>query len=61
MAAFIKVGRRTLPPARAAYVPPDLVFSVGEETEMNAEKETRDVEPGLGSGDDRWIPPPRND
>ncbi|MDP7066068.1 MAG: hypothetical protein QF637_00430 [Acidimicrobiales bacterium] len=61
MAAFIKVWRRTVPPARAPYVPPDLVFSVVDETEPNANKETREVEPGLGSGDGRWIQPPRND
>ncbi|HAF68076.1 MAG TPA: hypothetical protein DCL16_03050 [Acidimicrobiaceae bacterium] len=60
-AVFIKVWRRTLPPARAPYIPPDLVFSVVEEIDLNEKNETRQVEPGLGSGDGRWIQPPRND
>jgi hypothetical protein len=60
-AAFIKVWRRTLPPARLPYVPPDFVFSVVNEQEPNENNETLKGEPGLGSGDGRWIQPPRND
>ena len=47
--------------------PPDLVFSVVEETDPNENDETNEInesrqgEPGLGSGDGRWIQPPRND
>ncbi len=61
LAAFTKVWRRTLPPAKAAYVPPDFVFSVVEENETNTNEETQGEQPGLGSGDGRWIQPPRND
>ncbi len=66
-ALFVKVWRRTLPPSRSPYVPPDLVFSVVEETDPNENDETNEInesrqgEPGLGSGDGRWIQPPRND
>jgi hypothetical protein len=61
LAAFIKVWRRTLPPAKAPYVPPDFVFSLVEENETNTNEETQGEQPGLGSGDGRWIQPPRND
>ena len=60
-AVFVKVWRKTLPPSRSPYIPPDLVFSVVEENDMTENNETRPAEPGLGSGDGRWIQPPRND
>ncbi|MBM46937.1 MAG: hypothetical protein CL458_11960 [Acidimicrobiaceae bacterium] len=60
-ALFIKVWRRTLPPSRLPYVPPDFAFSVVKEHEPNENNETRQEEPGLGSGDGRWIQPPRDD
>ncbi len=63
LALFIKVWRKTLPPARAPYLPPDLVF-VAEAKELIEEQQENaalEVEPGLGSGDGRWIQPPRND
>ena len=63
LALFIKVWRKTLPPSRAPYLPPDLVF-VAEAKELIEEQQenaAREVEPGLGSGDGRWIQPPRND
>ena len=48
-------------PAKAPYVPPDFVFSLVEENETNTNEETQGEQPGLGSGDGRWIQPPRND
>ncbi len=60
-AVFVKVWRKTLPPSRSPYVPPDFVFSVIEENDTSENNETRQPEPGLGSGDGRWIQPPRND
>ena len=60
-AAFIKVWRRTLTPAKATYVPPDFTCSVVDEHETNTNEDTQGEQPRLGSGDGRWIQPPRND
>ena len=60
-AVFIKVWRKTVPPSRSPYVPPELGLSVVEENDVPENNETRQAEPGLGSGDGRWIQPPRND
>ena len=56
-AVFVKVWRKTLPPARSPYVPPDLVFSIVEEDDVTENTETRHAEPGLGSGNGQWIQP----
>ena len=61
LGAFVKMWRKTRPPARQPYVPPDIPKSVDVIDETQEENETRDPEPGLGSGHGRWIQPPRND
>jgi len=61
LAAFIKIWRKTLPPARQPYIPPDLPKPVDIIEETSANNETRGSEPGLGSDHGRWIQPPGND
>ena len=61
LGAFIKIWRKTLPPARQPYIPPDLPKPDEIIEQTSADNETRGSEPGLGSGHGRWIQPPGND
>ncbi len=61
LGAFVKMWRKTLPPARQPYIAPDIPKPAQLIEEPATDNGAPEPEPGLGSGHGRRTQPPRND